>query len=280
MGRRFSAAGSGTRKGSALLALVALTALAASLALPVARVAATVAVPSPSSQFYVLDESNVLTDATRNLIVDTSAALAAQTGAQIVVVTVPSLDGQVLEEYSLEILRSWGIGDKTKNNGVLLLVSTGDRLSRIEVGYGLEGVLNDAKTGRIQDDYMIPYLKKDDYDAGMKNGYLAVLKEVCSEYGIDPSTLGATDPTSGTTTVASTVGSNALIIFIIALLLVDWFFLHGSITRFFLFSLFFRGGGGGFRGGGGGFGGFSGGGGGGFSGGGGSGGGGGSSRGF
>jgi uncharacterized protein len=277
--RRLSAARSGSRRGPALLALLALVALAAGLALPAAQVAAAPTVPSPSSEFYVLDEANVLSDATERLIVDTSAALAAKTGAQIVVVTVPSLDGQVLEEYSLEILRSWGIGDATKDNGVLLLVSTGDRLSRIEVGYGLEGALNDAKTGRIQDDYMIPYLKKDDYDAGLKNGYLAILAEVCTEYGIEPASLGATDPTAGTSsTLPADIGSNALILLVIALLLIDWFFLHGAITRFFLFSLFFRGGGGGFRGGGGGF--SGGGGGGGFSGGGGSGGGGGSSRGF
>jgi uncharacterized protein len=282
LSRRFHLAGSGTRRGSALLALFAWVALAASLALPVARVAADATIPSPDTRFYVLDESNVLSDATETMIVSTSAALAEKTGAQIVVVTVASLDGQVLEDVSLAILRQWGIGDKTKNNGVLLLLSTGDRLSRIEVGYGLEGALNDAKTGRIQDTYMLPYFKQGDYDAGLKNGYLAVLGEVCTEYGIEASSLGATDPTDGTSTGdSSSPGGFGITVIVIVALLIDWIFLRGAITRALLFGLFFRGGGGGFRGGGGSGGGFSGGGGGGgFSGGGGSGGGGGSSRGF
>ena len=85
-------------------------------------------------------------------------------GAQIVVVTVQSLGGQSIEEYATELFRKFGIGDKEKNNGVLLLCSTGDRLFRIEVGYGLEGRLTDGKTGRIQDEYIIPYLKENDYD--------------------------------------------------------------------------------------------------------------------
>ena len=67
---------------------------------------------------------------------------------------------------------------KKKNNGVLMLLSIQDRKSRIEVGYGLEGALNDAKTGRIQDNYMIPYFKEDNWHDGIKNGYNAILSEV------------------------------------------------------------------------------------------------------
>ena len=76
-----------------------------------------------------------------------------QTGAQIVVVTVQNLEGQSLEEYATELFRNYGIGDKEKNNGVLLLCAYEERQFRIEVGYGLEGTLTDGKTGRIQDEY-------------------------------------------------------------------------------------------------------------------------------
>ena len=91
----------------------------------------------------------------------------------------------------LEII---GIGDKKKNNGILFLVSTGDRDVRIEVGYGLEGKLPDGKTGRILDDYVIPYFRNDDWDNGIKNGFNAIIQEVCEEY--DVTIDGAIAPTS------------------------------------------------------------------------------------
>lgn len=141
-------------------------------------------IPQPSSVFYVLDQANVLDEATEQTIIQTSASLAEKTKAQIVVVTVNSLNGTALEEYSLAILRGWGIGDKTLNNGLLILVSPTDRVSRIEVGYGLEGALPDAKTGQIQDDYMIPYFQQNDYNKGILNGYSALSQEVAKEYQV------------------------------------------------------------------------------------------------
>ena len=144
----------------------------------------TYAIVSPKSEFYVNDYANVLTTETEDYIINTNIELQNKTKAQIVVVTVNSLDGKTIEEYATELFRKFGIGDKEKNNGVLLLCSTGDRMFRIEVGYGLEGTLTDGKTGRIQDEYIIPYLKNNNYDEGIKNGFSAVLKEICEEYNI------------------------------------------------------------------------------------------------
>ena len=107
-----------------------------------------------------------------------------KTGAQIVVVTIKNLEGKSIEEYATNLFRNFGIGDSQKNNGVLLLCSTGDRQFRIEVGYGLEGTLTDRKTGRIQDTYIIPYLKNNNYNDGIKNGFNAILNEVTNEYQI------------------------------------------------------------------------------------------------
>ena len=90
-----------------------------------------------------------------------------------------------VEDYSLQLGRAWGIGNQEKNSGVLMLVAVNDRKSRIEVGYGLEGALPDGKTGRIQDDYMLPYFKDGDYSSGVKNGFDAVIAEVCEEYNIE-----------------------------------------------------------------------------------------------
>ena len=79
--------------------------------------------PRPTSSIYVQDQAGVLSRSTRDTISAYSTALARKTKAQIVVLTVPSLQGQALEDYSLTVLRQWGIGDKEKNNGVLLLVA-------------------------------------------------------------------------------------------------------------------------------------------------------------
>ena len=153
------------------------------------------AVVSQTADFYVNDSAKVLDASLENYIISTNKSLYSQTGAQIVVVTINSLEGEGLEEYANELFRQYGIGDKKKNNGVLMLLSIQDRKSRIEVGYGLEGALNDAKTGRIQDNYMIPYFKEDNWQDGIKNGYNAILSEVEKEY--DVTVEGSTSPVKG-----------------------------------------------------------------------------------
>jgi uncharacterized protein len=273
--------GSGLRKGAALLAISTVLALTVFLSVLPARTAAlsTEGIPSPPQSFYVLDQADLLDTASENQIIALSSELAAQTGAQIVVVTVNSLGGRPLEEFSLALFRSWGIGDAQKDNGVLLLVAYDDRKLRIEVGYGLEGRINDAKAGRIRDNDILPYFKQGDYLTGIRNGYFALLTEVVAEYpGVTISPYqgsGGTDSASETSEPLSPFMQTLLLIGVVALLLIDWIFLHGAITRAILFSMIFRRGGGSFGGGG-----RSGGGGGGFSGGGGSGGGGGASGGW
>lgn len=226
--------------------------------------------PKATSDFYVNDFANVMTAETKQLIMQNSVELQSKTGAQIVVATVKDMGGSTIEEYALNMLRTYGIGDKQKNNGVLILLAISERKSRIEVGYGLEGALPDGKCGRIQDDYMLSYYKSNNYDEGLKNGYIAVLNEILLEYNI--TLTGSVSAKKGPVTnegippILQIIG----IILVVILFLVDWIFLGGSITRtlFWIF-LFNRGGFGDGGGGGGGFGG-----------GGGSGGGGGASRGF
>lgn len=141
-------------------------------------------VVSPTSDFYVYDGAQVLSGATEQYILTTNRELEQKTGAQIVVVTIPSLEGQSLEEYATELFRQWGIGDEEKNNGVLLLCAVEDRQFRVEVGYGLEGDLPDGKTGRMQDTYIIPLLKENKFDVGIQNGYSAFLQEVATVYDV------------------------------------------------------------------------------------------------
>lgn len=140
---------------------------------------------SPTSEFYVNDYASVLSEETKTHIINTNIELEKKTGAQVVVVTINSLDGQSLETYSTKLFREFGIGDKEKNNGLLILLVVNDRKSRIEVGYGLEGALPDGKTGRIQDEYMLPYYSNNDWDSGIKNGFDACLSVIMNEYNIE-----------------------------------------------------------------------------------------------
>ncbi|MDU4959302.1 MAG: TPM domain-containing protein [Sporomusaceae bacterium] len=217
----------------------------------------------PAANIYVQDYAGVLSGATKSRIQSVGSALAERTKAQVVVVTVKSLEGAALEEYALALLRQWGIGDAQLNNGVLLLVSTGDRQSRVEVGYGLEGRLPDAKTGRIQDEYIIPYFRTGDYDKGILNGYLALAGEVAQEYNLElkadarPAPSRQSEPSGGWVDLPWWL-QLLLVAGFLGLVILDWMFFGGRLT--YLLVMLLRGGKGG--GGGGGFGGGSGGGGG------------------
>ncbi len=154
------------------------------------------AIVKPTEKFYVNDYADLLSDETEAFIMDSNLSLNQATGAQIVVVTVPNLEGRELEDYSLELARSFAAGDAEKNNGVVMLLALEERQSRIEVGRGLEGRLTDGKTGRIQDEYMIPFYKDDNFDAGMLNGFKAVYAEVAAEYNFDTNIQGEAQATA------------------------------------------------------------------------------------
>ena len=207
--------------------------------------------PAPTGSVYVQDYAGVLSGETKTKINRLGSKIAKQTKAQVVVVTLTSLEGRAIQDYSLDLLRQWQIGDRSLNNGVLLLVSVGDKASRIEVGYGLEGTINDAKAGRIQDEYLIPYFERGEYDQGIWSTYKAIMREVSSEYGLaSPQDNKAitkeksADSQSWWAGLPWWVQIAALTGFGI-LFLLDWVFLGGSLTVFLLSLLRLRGGGGG-----------------------------------
>ncbi len=138
-----------------------------------------------TEEFYVNDYAGVLTSTQEAGIVSTARELANKTGAQVVVLTVESLEGEDMATVALDTAREWKIGDKEKNNGVLILLSTGDREVRVEVGTGLEGCLPDGKTGRLIDAYAIPYYKENDFSNGTEQLFYAVLNVVREEYELE-----------------------------------------------------------------------------------------------
>ncbi|WP_162800132.1 TPM domain-containing protein [Phyllobacterium myrsinacearum] len=118
----------------------------------------------------VVDGANVIDAATRDAITQKLAAFEAKSSDQVVVVTVPSLDGEAIEPYSNRLYRAWALGQKQENNGVLLVVAPNDRKVRIEVGYGLEGTLTDLLSRLIIENAIIPGFRSGDYSGGIARG--------------------------------------------------------------------------------------------------------------
>ena len=104
-----------------------------------------------------------------------------ETGHQIAILTVPTLDGEDIEGFSIRVAENWKIGKKGFDNGVILLVAVKDRKLRLEVGYGLEGVLPDAIAKRITSDYIVPRFRALDYAGGIIAGIDAVQKVIKQE---------------------------------------------------------------------------------------------------
>jgi uncharacterized protein len=139
------------------LALVA----ALALALPAA------AQTFPALTGRVVDEAGILDPSTRATLISKLAAVETQTGDQIAVATVKSLEGRSVEDYANRLFRAWRLGHAAKNNGVLLLVAPAERKVRIEVGYGLEGTLTDAVAKLIIEQSIVPRFRAGDFAGGI-----------------------------------------------------------------------------------------------------------------
>ncbi len=109
------------------------------------------------------------------------AELEQATGAQVAVLTIPSLEGEVLEEFSLRVAETWQLGRAEEDDGVLLLVARDDRKMRIEVGYGLEGRLTDLESGRILNGILRPRFRAGDFGGGIETGVAAIAAAVRGE---------------------------------------------------------------------------------------------------
>ncbi|HEV8580764.1 MAG TPA: TPM domain-containing protein [Thermoanaerobaculia bacterium] len=127
---------------------------------------------------HVNDYANLIPADQRQPIEAKLAQFERETGNQVAVLTVDSLEGEAIEDYANKVGRTWALGQKGKDNGVLLLVSKQDRQMRIEVGYGLEPVLTDLQTNIIQNRVIIPYYKRGDFGGGIEAGVDAILSTI------------------------------------------------------------------------------------------------------
>src|SRR5436190_15595390 len=148
------------------------------------------AVVYPPLTGRVVDQANIIPAETRRAIDTQLVDLEEKSGIQLVVATVSSLEGNDIEPYANELFRHWKLGEKTKNNGVLLLVAPNERRLRIEVGYGLEGTLTDALSKVIIANAIAPRFKAQDFGGGISRGVddiITVLTTDASEWQKRPS---------------------------------------------------------------------------------------------
>src|SRR5499433_785351 len=115
---------------------------------------------------YVSDLAGVIPADTRQRLEALCTELEQKTGAQLAIVTVRSLDGRPVEDYAVELFKHLGVGSKKQDQGVLLLLAPNDRKYRVEVGYGLEPVITDARAGDAGRS-MVPYFRQGDYSSGV-----------------------------------------------------------------------------------------------------------------
>ena len=147
--------------------------LVALLALPAAVRAQNTEVPYLTGR--VVDNAEILKPETRRRITAELQAHEKKTTNQVAVLTVPTLGGESVEEYAVRAFEQWKLGQKGKDNGVLIVVVPRDRRMRIEVGYGLESALTDLAASRIIRDVMTPRFRSGDYDGGIAQGVTAVV---------------------------------------------------------------------------------------------------------
>jgi uncharacterized membrane protein YgcG len=137
----------------------------------------------PAYQTFLNDYTNTLTEEWKTKTLQLVESVEKETTCEIAVAVIDRLNGISIEEYAVGLFNKWGVGKKDKDNGVLLLVAMDDHELKIEVGYGLEGVITDLEAGEIVDNVIVPRFKENDYDSGIYNGVVEIANKIYQEQG-------------------------------------------------------------------------------------------------
>jgi len=213
-------------------------------------------IPSrPSS--YVVDLAGIVDSATESKLNAFLTELEQKTTAQLIVLTIHSLEGESIEEFSIDIAhKKWKLGQKDKDNGVLFLIAMNDRKYRIEVGYGLEGILPDSRVGSIGRDVLVPFFKNGDFSKGVYMAAVAIANDIAKYQGVTISGMPVYSiPTRTVHKRKPTSLASKIISFIIIILLIILFIKNPRLFMLFLLFSAMGGRGGSWSGGRGGFGG-------------------------
>lgn len=140
------------------------------------------ALEAPPLTGQVNDLARMLSPESLQRLEQKLAAFERETSNQVVVLTIPSLQGDDIDQFSIRVAEAWKVGQKGRDNGVLLVIAQAERKVRIEVGMGLQGVLPDITAGQIIRDVMRPYLKSGNYDQGISAGVDSIIAATKSEF--------------------------------------------------------------------------------------------------
>ncbi|RJQ49373.1 MAG: TPM domain-containing protein [Nitrospiraceae bacterium] len=224
---------------------------------------AQVSVPEKPAH-HVVDLAGIINDDMEASLNKYLLELEQKTTAQFVVLTLISLEGEALEDLSIRIAHEkWKLGQKGKDNGVLLLVALQDRKYRFEIGYGLEGILPDSLVGSIGRQYLVPYFKAGDYSSGIFETSLAVITVISADAGVEITGMPQFRTPSGRVPIEKPSVAGTIFAILLIMGFIYMFIRHPRLLMFLIMMNMFgggrrggwSGGSGGFGGGGGGFGG-------------------------
>jgi uncharacterized protein len=137
--------------------------------------------PVPALSARVTDATGTLSDEQRSTLEQSLKDYEARKGSQIAVLIVPTTQPETIEQYSIRVVEQWKLGRTRVDDGVLLIIAKNDRTLRIEVGYGLEGVLTDATSNRIIEDIIVPRFRQGDFYGGVSAGVDGIMRVVDGE---------------------------------------------------------------------------------------------------
>lgn len=181
----------------------------------------------PITKYHIIDQEGIISPSTFQMLESTIQTHEDSTSNQIMVLVIPELLNETIEQYATRAYSTYRLGTEERDNGVLLVISMAERKIRIEVGYGLEGALNDAMAGRIIRNEIVPAFKKGNYESGIVSGVYAIISAIQGEY---------------VNTASNNVNSISPLFLILLV--------FGVIGIFILLAIFFPGSGGGSGGGG------------------------------
>lgn len=192
--------------------------------------------PSPSG--FINDFASVLTKEDKDWMESVAREIASKSGVEIALATIPSISPYSIEDYSIGLAETWGVGKAKEDTGLLIVFALSEKRIRFEVGYGLEGILPDGRVGSIMDRTMLPDLRENKFSSGLRAGFDAAAAVVAEEYGLE---------ITGLPEASDVAGENGGFPVEIIIFFLIFFFAGG---RFFWPLLFLTRGGRGFYGGG------------------------------
>jgi uncharacterized protein len=190
-------------------------------------VAARVTLPSPGDR-SVHDLAGVITPDDARAMERLHRELFTRTGVALVVITVPRLDGEPIEDFALRVGEEWGLGRKGQDRGIVVALAVEERRIHVATGYGVEGYLPDGRVGAILDRYVLPRLRHDDFSGALRQASAALAQASAREFG---ATLDGEAPTPAAGEENGPLSWGAALFLLLALLLVGGRFLLFMLAR-------------------------------------------------